>query len=70
MPQKQHKKRRLHIRSDNGPEFIAQAIRLWLSLAGVVTLYVAPGSPWENGYAESLHSRLRNELTNGQHTLS
>jgi putative transposase len=53
-----------HIRSDNGPEFIAQAIRRWLTLAGVETLYVAPGSPWENGYAESFHSRLRDELTN------
>ena len=52
-----------HIRSDNGPEFIAQAIRRWLGLAGVDTLYVAPGSPWENGYAESFHSRLRDELT-------
>jgi putative transposase len=53
-----------HIRSDNGPEFIAQAIRRWLSLAGVETLYVEPGSPWENGYAESFHSRLRDELLN------
>lgn len=53
-----------HIRSDNGPEFIAKAIRRWLSLAGVETLYVEPGSPWENGYAESFHSRLRDELTN------
>jgi putative transposase len=53
-----------HIRSDNGPEFIAQAIRRWLTHAGVETLYVEPGSPWENGYAESFHSRLRDELTN------
>ena len=53
-----------HIRSDNGPEFIAKAIRRWLSQAGVETLYVEPGSPWENGYAESFHSRLRDELTN------
>jgi transposase InsO family protein len=53
-----------HIRSDNGPEFIAKAIGRWLSLAGVETLYVEPGSPWENGYAESFHSRLRDELTN------
>ena len=52
-----------HIRSDNGPEFIAQAIRRWLTHSGVETLYVAPGSPWENGYAESFHSRLRDELT-------
>ena len=55
-----------HIRSDNGPEFIAKAIRRWLGLAGVETLYVEPGSPWENGYAESFHSRLRDELTNGE----
>lgn len=51
-----------HIRSDNGPEFIAAAIRKFLAAAGVETLYVAPGSPWENGYAESFHSRLRDEL--------
>jgi transposase InsO family protein len=53
-----------HIRGDNGPEFIAKAIRRWLSLAGVKALYVEPGSPWENGYVESFHSRLRDELTN------
>jgi transposase InsO family protein len=53
-----------HIRSDNGAEFIAKAIRRWRSLAGVETLYVEPGSPWENGHAESLHSRLRDELIN------
>ncbi len=53
-----------HIRSDNGPEFIAQMIRRWLSHASVETLYVEPGAPWENGYAESFHSRLRDELTN------
>jgi transposase InsO family protein len=53
-----------HIRSDNGPEFIARAIRRWLSQAGVETLYIEPGSPWENGYAESFNSRLRDELTN------
>jgi len=52
-----------HIRSDNGPEFIAQAIRQWLGRARVETLYVEPGSPWENGYVESFHSRLRDELT-------
>ena len=48
-----------HIRSDNGPEFIAEAIRKYLTAAGVETLYVEPGSPWQNGYAESFHSRLR-----------
>jgi putative transposase len=51
-----------HIRSDNGPEFIAGAIRSWLAAAKVGTLYIEPGSPWENGYAESFHSRLRDEL--------
>jgi len=52
------------IRSDNGPEFIAQAIRDWLPRSGVQTLYVAPGAPWENAYSESLNSRLRDELLN------
>ena len=50
------------IRSDNGPEFIAHAIGRWLKQVDVETLYVAPGSPWENGYAESFHSRLRDEF--------
>lgn len=52
------------IRSDNGPEFIAKAIQQWLTSLNVRTLYVAPGSPWQNGYAESFHSRLRDELLN------
>jgi transposase InsO family protein len=51
-----------HIRSDNGPEFIALAMRRWLKQVGVETLYVEPGSPWENGYAESFHSRVRDEF--------
>jgi transposase InsO family protein len=51
-----------HIRSDNGPEFIAQAIRQWLKHVGVETLYIEPGCPWQNGYAESFVSRLRDEL--------
>lgn len=51
-----------HIRSDNGSEFIAQSIRSWLGRSGIGTLYIEPGSPWENGYAESFHSRLRDEL--------
>jgi putative transposase len=55
-----------HIRSDNGPEFIAKAIRSWLTQAGVGTLYVKPGAPWENGYAESFHARLRDELLNAE----
>jgi len=53
-----------HIRSDNGPEFVAQAIRSWLGRSGIGTLYIAPGSPWANGYAESFHARLRDELLN------
>ena len=53
-----------HIHSDNGPEFIAKAMRQWLERTGAKTLYIAPGSPWENGYAESFHSRLRDELLN------
>jgi len=51
-----------HVRSDNGPEFIAGALRRWLEKAQVGPLYIAPGSPWENGYAESFHGRLRDEL--------
>lgn len=51
-----------HIRSDNGPEFTAKAIRRWLEQLGVGTLYIEPASPWQNGYAESFHSRLRDEF--------
>jgi putative transposase len=51
-----------HIRSDNGSEFIARAIKRWLAQVKVETLYIAPASPWENGYAESFHSRLRDEF--------
>ena len=50
------------IRSDNGPEFVAGAIQRWLRHVSVETRYVAPGSPWENGYAESFHSRLQDEF--------
>jgi transposase InsO family protein len=50
------------VRSDNGPEFVAHAIRRWLKQVDVETLYIKPGSPWENGYAESFHSRLRDEF--------
>src|SRR4030042_1293942 len=53
-----------HIRSDNGPEFIAQALRQWLEDSGVKTLYIEPGAPWENAYGESFHSRFRDELLN------
>ena len=55
-----------HIRSDNGPEFIATAVQEWLARIGVKTLYIAPGSPWENGYNESFNGSLRDELLNGE----
>jgi putative transposase len=51
-----------HIRSDNGPEFIAEAVKGWLARRGAKTLYIAPGSPWENAYSETFNSRLRDEL--------
>jgi putative transposase len=51
-----------HMRSDNGPEFIAQGLRAWLEQVQVGPLYIAPGAPWENGYAESFHSKLRDEF--------
>ena len=53
-----------HIRSDNGPEFVAQAVRYWLSKINVGTLFIEPGSPWENGYIESFNGKLRDELHN------
>ena len=53
-----------HIRSDNGPEFTARAIRQWLRDLGVKTLYIEPGSPWENGYIDSFNGKLRDELLN------
>ncbi len=52
--------------SDNGPEFIAVELRKWLSGIGVKTLYIEPGSPWENGYCESFNGKLRDELLNGE----
>lgn len=55
-----------HMRSDNGPEFIAQRMRAWLAAAQIQTLYIEPGSPWENGYAESFNSKLRDELLNAE----
>lgn len=55
-----------HIRSDNGSEFTAKAVREWLSRLGVTTLYIEPGSPWENGYNESFNGKLRDELLNGE----
>jgi transposase InsO family protein len=55
-----------HIRSDNGAEFTATAVRDWLARVGVKTLYIEPGSPWENGYNESFNGKLRDELLNGE----
>ena len=53
-----------YIRSDNGPEFACRAVKQWLQAAGVGTLFIAPGSPWENGYIESFNGKLRDELLN------
>ena len=55
-----------HIRSDNGPEFIAQSVRDWINAVGAKTAYIAPGSPWENGYVESFNARFRDELLDGE----
>ena len=55
-----------HIRSDNGSEFTAKIVREWLPKLGVKTLYIEPGSPWENGYNESFNGKLRDELLNGE----
>ena len=53
-----------YIRSDNGPEFVSKKVRKWLRNCGVQTLYIEPGSPWENGYIESFNGKLRDELLN------
>ena len=53
-----------HIRSDNGPEFTAKAVRNWLENLEITTLFIEPGSPWENGYIESFNGKLRDELLN------
>ncbi len=55
-----------HIRSDNGPEFIAKAVQDWIVAVGSKTAYIEPGSPWENGYCESFNAKLRDELLNGE----
>ena len=55
-----------HIRSGNGPEFIAKAVQTWISAVGARTAYIAPGSPWEDGYVESFNARFRDELLNGE----
>jgi putative transposase len=55
-----------HIRSDNGPEFVAKAAQEWIAAVGAKTAYIERGSPWENGYIESFNARLRDELLNGE----
>jgi transposase InsO family protein len=55
-----------HIRSDNGPEFVAKKVRRWLKRLDVGPLYIEPGSPWENGYIESFNGKLRDEKLNGE----
>jgi putative transposase len=55
-----------HIRSDNGSEFVAKAVREWITAVGARTAYIEPGSPWENGYCESFNSKLRDELLKGE----
>jgi transposase InsO family protein len=55
-----------HIRSDNGPEFTAKAVRRWLQRLGVQTLFIEPGSPWENGYVESFNGTLRDGILDGE----
>ena len=55
-----------YIRSDNGPEFIADAVRQWIKAVGAETAYIEPGSPWENGCCESFNARFRDELLNGE----
>jgi putative transposase len=55
-----------HVRSDSGPEFVAKAVQGWITAVGARTAYIAPGSPWENGYVESFNARLRDELLDGE----
>jgi putative transposase len=55
-----------HVRSDNGPEFVAEAVRAWIAAVGARTAYIEPGSPWENGYVESFNGKLRDELLDGE----
>ena len=55
-----------HVRSDNRPEFTAKAVRRWIDPVGAKTLFIQPGSPWENGYVESFNGKLRDELLNGE----
>ena len=55
-----------HVRSDNGPEFVAKAVQEWIGAVGAKTAYIMPGSPWENGFIESFNARLRDELLDGE----
>jgi transposase InsO family protein len=55
-----------YIRSDNGPEFVAEGVRKWINAVDAKTAYIEPGSPWENGYIESFNARFRDELLNGE----
>ena len=55
-----------HIRSDNGPEFLAKAVQDWIGAVGAKTAYIERGSPWENGFIESFNARLRDELLDGE----
>ena len=55
-----------YIRSDNGPEFVAESVRRWIAAVGAQTAFIEPGSPWENGYIESFNARLRDDLLNGE----
>ncbi|CAH1696427.1 hypothetical protein CHELA1G11_40049 [Hyphomicrobiales bacterium] len=55
-----------HVRSDNGPEFVAKAVQDWISAVGAKAAYIAPGRPWENSFIESFNARLRDELLDGE----
>src|SRR5205085_4140318 len=55
-----------HLRSDNGPEFVAKAVQQWITAVGAKTAYIERGSPWENGFVESFNARLRDELLDGE----
>src|SRR5271157_6459030 len=55
-----------HVRSDNGPEFVAKAVQDWIGAVGAKTAYIERGSPWENGFVESFNARLRDELLDGE----
>ena len=56
----------MHIRSDNGPEFVAKKLRDWFEKLEITPLFIYPGSPWENGYVESFNGRMRYELLSGE----